>query len=193
MYTYRYIYICMYIYHVSGMSDEAIIQEFAQHENEVQHYLQQRQRIIDKAAYMVFSEDGSSTDNESFSHFWRDSCSFYSNAAILHFYGGSALLFVATMSYMWARFDYVLSSPLAAQVSVALISFALLISLVLVLFLRYYDTKYLESRDKFEKENRRAEIRLNRTEEMYSSLEPLEIPLSQEGQGSPVRNHRGHH
>lgn len=179
--------------HVTGMSDEAIIQEFAQHENEVQHYLQQRQRIIDKAAYMVFSEDGSSTDNESFSHFWRDSCSFYSNAAILHFYGGSALLFVATMSYMWARFDYVLSSPLAAQVSVALISFALLISLVLVLFLRYYDTKYLESRDKFEKENRRAEIRLNRTEEMYSSLEPLEIPLSQEGQGNAGSNHCNHH
>lgn len=178
--------------HVSGMSDEAIIKEFAQHENEVQHYLQQRQRIIDKAAYMVFSEDGNSTDNESFSHFWRNSCSYYSNAAILHFYGGSALLFVATMSYMWARFDYVLSSPLAAQVSVALISIALLISLVLVLFLRYFDKQYLDSKDKFELDNRKAEIRLNKSEEMYRSLEPLEIPLHQEGTGSPGRNHHDH-
>jgi hypothetical protein len=167
--------------HISGMSDEEILVEFAQHESEIQHYLQQRQRIIDKAAYMVFSEDGTSIDKESFSHFWRDSCGFYSNAAILFFYGGSALLFVATMTYMWARFDYFLSSPVAANVSVYLISLALSSSLVLVIYLRYYDTQYLKSKRKFEQDNRKAEIRLNiAEEEMKGNSEPLEIPLETE-------------
>lgn len=147
--------------HISGMSDAEILDEFAQHENEIQHYLQQRQRIIDKAAYMVFSEDGSSIDKESFSHFWRDSCGYYSNAAILFFYGGSALLFVATMTYMWARFDYALLSPIAAKVSVYLISFALLASLILVVYLRYYDRRYLKSKMKFESDNQKAELLLN--------------------------------
>ena len=43
--------------HISGMTDKEILEEFAQHENEVQTYLQERQKIIDKAAYMVFSDD----------------------------------------------------------------------------------------------------------------------------------------
>ena len=148
--------------HISGMSDDEILTEFAQHEKEIQHYLQQRQRIIDKAAYMVFSEDG--TDEESFSHFWKASCGFYSNAAILFFYAGSALLFVATMTYMWARFDYALSSPVAAQVSVYLISFALLTSFSLVIYLRYYDRRYINSKAEFEKDNKEAESRLSDVE-----------------------------
>ena len=171
--------------HISGMSDEEILKEFAHHENEVQAYLQERQKIIDKAAYMVFSEDGSSVDVESFSHFWRDSCGYYSNAAILFFYGGSALLFVATMTYMWARFDYVLQSPVAAMISVYLISFALLASLVLVLYLRYFDQKYLESKDKFERDNRKAELRLNKAEEKMARSEPLEIPPPFRSPSSP--------
>ena len=174
--------------HISDMTDEEIMIEFAQHETEVQKYLQQRQKIIDKAAYMVFSEDGNSKDGESFSHFWRDSCGYYSNAAILFFYGGSALLFIATMVYMWARFDYVLSSHVAATVSVYLISFALLTSLILVLYLRYYDQKYLDNKDKFESDNRKAEIRLNRVEQEISQSEPLEIPLPSSQNTFPSSN-----
>ena len=163
--------------HISGMTDEEIMVEFAQHETEVQKYLQQRQKIIDKAAYMVFSEDGNSKDGESFSHFWRDSCGHYSNAAILFFYFGSALLFIATMVYMWARFDYVLSSPVAASISVCLITFSLITSFTLVLYLRYYDKKYLDNKDRFERDNRKNEMRLNKVEEEISRSEPLEIPL----------------
>ena len=170
--------------HISGMTDKEILEEFAQHENEVQTYLQERQKIIDKAAYMVFSDDGSSVDSESFSHFWRDSCSYYSSAAILFFYAGSALLFVATMTYMWARFHYTLSSPLAANVSVVLITLALVASFGLVLYLRYYDKRYLESKEKFEEDNRKAEIRLNKAEERMARSEPLEIPLSFEAPSS---------
>jgi hypothetical protein len=170
--------------HISGMTDEEILIEFAQHEKEIQHYLQQRQRIIDKAAYMVFSEDGTSIDKESFSHFWRDSCGFYSNAAILFFYAGSALLFVATMTYMWARFDYALSSPVAAQVSVYLISFALIISFSLVIYLRYYDRRYIDSKVKFERDNRKAELRLNIVEEeMRRTFQPSDTPLQVESNG----------
>lgn len=172
---------------ISGMSDDEVLKEFLQHENEVQHYLQQRQNIIDKAAYMVFSEDGTSIDKESFSHFWADSCGFYSNAAILFFYGGSALLFVATMAYMWARFDYVLFSPIAAQVSVYLISVSLGLSLALVIYLRYYDKQYLESKDKFERDNIRAEIRLDDAEEaMYKKQRSsIEIPLPDSSSRDP--------
>ena len=178
--------------HISGMSDEEIIREFSQHENEVQNYLRERQKIIDKAAYMVFSEDGTSIDRESFSHFWRDSCGYYSNAAILFFYGGSALLFIATMTYMWARNDYVLQSPVAAEVSVYLISFALLTSMALVVYLRYYDKQYLEGKDKFERDNRKAEIRLNKADEaLLRRSEPLEIPLPF-GASTPRRSYFNH-
>jgi uncharacterized membrane protein YciS (DUF1049 family) len=157
--------------HISGMTDDEILIEFAQHEKEIQHYLQQRQRIIDKAAYMVFSEDGTSIDKESFSHFWRDSCGFYSNAAILFF-------------YMWARFDYALSSPVAAQVSVYLISFALIISFSLVIYLRYYDRRYIDSKVKFERDNRKAELRLNIVEEeMRRTFQPSETTLRDDSNG----------
>ena len=88
------------------------------------------------------------------------------------------------MTYMWARFHYTLSSPLAANVSVVLITLALVASFGLVLYLRYYDKRYLESKEKFEEDNRKAEIRLNKAEERMARSEPLEIPLPFEAPSS---------
>ena len=132
-----------------GMSDEEIEREFQEHERDVRKYLKKRQTIIEEASELIYSDHAddsepySNSTKEPFSRYWRVYCDRYSHYAIIMFYTGSAFLVIATMICMWVYYAVNWDCLVAAQISVAIMSAALVICGLVLLYLRYGDRKYL--------------------------------------------------
>jgi hypothetical protein len=124
---------------ISKMNDGDVEKEFVNYESEINYYHANREAMIDDSAYMVTADDGSVAESKSFEKFWHDSCSFYGNAAILTFYAGSAALFFANVTFMWATNLYTYKSLRSAKVSVTVVLSSLIVSMVLLIYMRYIE------------------------------------------------------
>ena len=124
---------------ISKMTDGDVEKEFVNYESEINYYHANREAMIDDSAYMVTADDGSVAESKSFEKFWHDSCSFYGNAAILTFYAGSAALFFANVTFMWATNLYTYKSLRSAKVSVTVVLSSLIVSMVLLIYMRYIE------------------------------------------------------
>lgn len=121
------------------MTGTDIDKEFISYEHEINYYHTNREAMIDKSAYMVTADDGTMVESKSFEKFWRDSCSFYGNAAILSFYSGSAALFFANVTFMWTVNLYMYKSIRSAKVCVTVILISLISSIMLLIYMRYVE------------------------------------------------------
>lgn len=124
---------------ISNMSEGDVEREFVGYENETGRYNTSREAMIDESAFMVTADDGSMVESKSFERFWRESCSFYGNAAIMFFYAGSAALFFANVTFMWSVNLYTYKSAASAQLCAIVILVSLLVSMVLLIYIRYIE------------------------------------------------------
>ena len=124
---------------ISNMSETDVQREFVGYENETGRYHTSREAMIDESAFMVTADDGSIVESKSFERFWRESCSFYGNAAILFFYAGSAALFFVNVTFMWAVNLYTYKSVASAKLCAIVILVSLLSSIVLLIYIRYVE------------------------------------------------------
>lgn len=98
-----------------------------------------REAMIDQSAYMVTADDGTQQESKSFEQFWAENCSFYGNLAVLCFYGGSASMFYANVTFMWSNNLYKYGSPISAKISCGVILVSLIISFALLIYIRYME------------------------------------------------------
>jgi hypothetical protein len=88
---------------------------------------------------MVTADDGSVVESKSFEVFWQDSCSFYGNCAVLSFYAGSFALYYSNLTFLWYHNIFVYDSILGGEVCVYVILLSLLITITLLIYIRYFE------------------------------------------------------
>ena len=123
---------------IAEMKEEDLQIEWERHEAEVHKYLEEREKINDQSSVLVSADANSS--RMSFEQFWRESCKFWADIAILFFYAGTANLLLAIMIYMWAEFFIMYESPVGAVIAVVFIGVSLVLGILLAIHLRQNDT-----------------------------------------------------
>ena len=123
---------------IAEMKEEDLQVEWERHEAEVHKYLEEREKINDQTSVLVSADANSS--RMSFEQFWRESCKFWADIAILFFYAGTANLLLAIMIYMWAEFFITYQSPVGAVIAVVFIGVSLVVGILLAIYLRQNDT-----------------------------------------------------
>lgn len=123
---------------IAEMKEEDLQVEWERHEAEVHKYLEEREKINDQTSVLVSADANSS--RMSFEQFWRESCKFWADIAILFFYAGTANLLLAIMIYMWAEFFITYESPVGAVIAVVFIGVSLVLGILLAIYLRQNDT-----------------------------------------------------
>lgn len=123
---------------IAEMKEEDLQMEWERHEAEVHKYLEEREKINDQTSVLVSADANSS--RMSFEQFWRESCKFWADIAILFFYAGTANLLLAIMIYMWAEFFITYESPVGAVIAVVFIGVSLVLGILLAIYLRQNDT-----------------------------------------------------
>ena len=123
---------------IAEMKEEDLQIEWERHEAEVHKYLEEREKINDQSSVLVSADANSS--RMSFEQFWRESCKFWADIAILFFYAGTANLLLAIMIYMWAEFFITYESPVGAVIAVVFIGVSLVLGILLAIYLRQNDT-----------------------------------------------------
>jgi hypothetical protein len=123
---------------IAEMEEDDLQQEWERHEAEVHSYLEEREKINDQTSVLVSADANSS--RMSFEQFWRESCKFWADIAILFFYAGTANLLLAIMIYMWAEFFITYQSPVGAVIAVVFIGVSLVVGILLAIYLRQSDT-----------------------------------------------------
>jgi hypothetical protein len=123
---------------IAEMKEEDLQIEWERHEAEVHKYLEEREKINDQTSVLVSADANSS--RMSFEQFWRESCKFWADIAILFFYAGTANLLLAIMIYMWAEFFITYESPVGAVIAVVFIGVSLVLGILLAIYLRQNDT-----------------------------------------------------
>eukprot|EP00596_Hydrurales_sp_CCMP1899_P002271 CAMPEP_0119041198 /NCGR_PEP_ID=MMETSP1177-20130426/11384_1 /TAXON_ID=2985 /ORGANISM="Ochromonas sp, Strain CCMP1899" /LENGTH=507 /DNA_ID=CAMNT_0007007049 /DNA_START=70 /DNA_END=1593 /DNA_ORIENTATION=- len=131
---------------IAEMDEDDLQQEWERHEAEVHSYLEEREKINDQTSVLVSADANSS--RMSFEQFWRESCKFWADIAILFFYAGTANLLLAIMIYMWAEFFITYQSPVGAVIAVVFIGVSLVVGILLAIYLRQSDTYGKGSRKK---------------------------------------------
>lgn len=151
---------------ISHMRDDAIAEEFTTHEKEIHSYLEQREGIIDKSAYIVSADRGINLVNKSFERFWEESCSFYGNAAVLMFYAGSASLIFANGTFVSSTFLFRYRSITGGLITSVIIILTLPTALILLIYMRYIEDIGID----FDNRNKRKKRtgRTEKNEENYS-------------------------
>ena len=124
---------------ITHMKDKAIADEFSTNEDELHSYLEQRERIIDKSAYIVSADRGLNLENKSFEYFWEESCSFYGNAAVLMFYAGSGSLIFANGTFVSSTFLFRYRSITGGLITSIIIILTLPIAVMLLIYMRYIE------------------------------------------------------
>ena len=119
---------------IATMEEEMLEEEWRKHEYEIQRYLAEREKINDSCAVVDNSDDNSS--KKSFQQFWRESCKFWAELAILFFYAGTLNLLISIMIFMWTTFLKIYQSLVAAAIAVSLISLGLVIGIATVVIFR---------------------------------------------------------
>ena len=128
---------------ISHMGGSAVDKEFNTHEAEVHRYLEEREKIIDKSAYVVSGAHES--DMRSFESFWQDSCSFYANMAVLMFYAGSGSLVVANGTFVSSTFWFRYRSYRGGAITFVVIFFTIPLAICLLIYMRYIEFIPMES------------------------------------------------
>ena len=124
---------------ITHMKDKAIADEFSTNEDELHSYLEQRERIIDKSAYIVSADRGLNLENKSFEYFWEESCSFYGNVAVLMFYAGSGSLIFANGTFVSSTFLFRYRSITGGLITSIIIILTLPIAVMLLIYMRYIE------------------------------------------------------
>ena len=136
-------HICVKRRIISHMGGSAVDREFNTHEAEVHRYLEEREKIIDKSAYVVSGAHES--DMRSFESFWQDSCSFYANMAVLMFYAGSGSLVVANGTFVSSTFWFRYRSFRGGAITFVVIFFTIPLAICLLIYMRYIEFIPMES------------------------------------------------
>ena len=124
---------------ISHMKDKAIQEEFESHEKEIHRYLEEREGIIDKSAYIVSADRGMNMENKSFERFWRESCQFYANGAVLMFYAGSGSLIFANGTFVSSTFLFRYRCSSGSAITCIIIIFTLPFAIILLTYMRYVE------------------------------------------------------
>ena len=119
---------------IAEMKDEDLEFEWERHEAEVHAYLEEREKINDRASVRVSAEANS--NRMSFEQFWRESCKLWGDVAILFFYAGTANLLLSIMIYMWAEFFLGYHNTIGAIISVITVGISIVVGIALYFFLR---------------------------------------------------------
>jgi len=114
---------------IASLSGEALEEEWDAHEERVHHFLQERERLNERAH----------TFGTSFEDFYKRYCKYWGDLAIFSFYAGTAFLLMAIMVYMWGEFDVTYESYAGAVVAVVLVGVALVWGVCLALYMRVSD------------------------------------------------------
>jgi hypothetical protein len=123
----------------NGMQDKTIVDKFYEHEGQIHHMFDERQKIINQTAELVGAGSNIGTFTRNFEKFWKDYCSIFGKLAILFFYAGSASLFVANVVFMWAAYDLYYNCPTGSYIAAIVLFLSLLLSTAVVIYLRYVD------------------------------------------------------
>jgi hypothetical protein len=130
---------------ISHMGGSAVAEEFDHHEAEVHRYLEEREKIIDKSAYVVVGSEARESDIRSFESFWQESCSFYANMAVLMFYAGSGSLVVANGTFVSSTFLFRYRSFRGGAITFIVIFFTIPLAICLLIYMRYIEFIPMES------------------------------------------------
>ena len=130
---------------ISHMGGLAVAEEFEHHEAEVHRYLEEREKIIDKSAYVVVGSEAHESDMRSFESFWQESCSFYANMAVLMFYAGSGSLVVANGTFVSSTFLFRYRSFRGGAITFIVIFFTIPLAICLLIYMRYIEVIPMES------------------------------------------------
>ena len=154
---------------ISHMKDKAIADEYSTNEDELHSYLEQREKIIDKSAYIVSADRGVNLENKSFEYFWEESCSFYGNAAVLMFYAGSGSLIFANGTFVSSTFLFRYRSITGGLITSIIIILTLPIAFALLIYMRYvedvgidFDDKHMKMKMKGKRSNGNEESNSHR-------------------------------
>ena len=115
------------------MSSEQLEIVWSIHEKKIQEFFQQREKIHERIA----------NSNTSFDEFWQSSCKSWSEFAIGLFYCGTMSLLVAIIVFMYAQFTITYSNDTAAYIALALLVFACVLAVAMVLYFRFNDFSLL--------------------------------------------------
>lgn len=124
---------------ISELDEEALEREWRNHEQDLQEFMAERERINDATAIVGLSssERGSGDQRrQTFQEFWNESCKFWAELSILFFYAGTVNLLLTTLVFMWAQFLVGYHSLIGAVIALSLISLALVIGIAGVVILR---------------------------------------------------------
>lgn len=125
---------------ISHMTSKKVADEFTGHETEVHRYLEKREGIIDKSAYMIAGDDDTNMEMKSFECFWQESCSFYANMAVLMFYLGSGSLIFANGIFVSSTFFFRYRSLRGGNITFTVIFFTLPLAFCLLVYMRYIES-----------------------------------------------------
>ena len=132
---------------ISHMQDRAVSKEFTSHEEEIHAYLEERESIIDKSAYIVSADSGRNIDNKSFEKFWQESCSIYANAAVFMFYAGCGALIFANGTFVSSTFLFRYRCVSGGVITFVIIIFTLPVALILLIYMRYIEDVVVDFED----------------------------------------------
>jgi hypothetical protein len=121
------------------MKDNEVSEEFDSHEQEIHRYLGQRENIIDKSAYIVSADRGMNMENKSFERFWRESCQWYANGAVLMFYAGSGSLIFANGTFVSSTFLFRYRCASGGAITCFIIILTLPLAMILLIYMRYVE------------------------------------------------------
>lgn len=124
---------------ISHMTGKSVADEFTAHETEVHRYLEKREGIIDKSAYMIAGDNDVDLEIKSFECFWQESCSFYANMAVLMFYSGSGSLIFANGTFVSSTFFFRYRSLSGGAITFIVIFLTLPLALCLLVYMRYIE------------------------------------------------------
>ena len=114
---------------IASLSGDALEEEWDAHEERVHQFLQERERLNERAH----------TFGTSFEDFYKRYCKYWGDLAIFSFYAGTSFLLMAIMVYMWGEFDVTYESYAGAVVAVVLVGVALVWGVALALYMRVSD------------------------------------------------------
>ena len=156
---------------ISHMTAKSVSDEFKGHETEVHRYLEKREAIIDKSAYMIAGNDDINIEIKSFECFWQESCSFYANMAVLMFYSGSGSLIFANGIFVSSTFFFRYRSLRGGKITFTVIFLTLPLALVLLVYMRYIEKIPMELEEEDESEKHQDKYNVSLYERFLGCLE----------------------
>lgn len=135
----------------STAAEKDLEEQWGQHEKEIHKYLARRERINEQIEMIAVGNHNSA--RISFEEFWNETCKSLGNSATVVYYIGTCLVLLSTMVYMYSTSIYSYGSRASAYVATSTLGIALIFSLGLAVYLRYFDSSIAELNESLEREN----------------------------------------